>query len=440
MGANYVLLGEVTLAASAASVTLANIPQTGYTDLKIVTSLRDTNTGVANDNLISFNGSTASFTGKRLYGDGNSASSDSASRFAGSSTSSGATTSTFANTEIYIPNYTGSTNKSYSVDSVTENNATGGNSAYALLYAGLWSNTAAITSISIAAPSGYNFIAGSTVFLYGIAAVGTTPVIAPFASGGDIVTNDGTYWYHAFLSSGTFTVNKSLTADCLVVAGGGGGGDFYGSGGGGGGLLHFASQSLSVSSYACTVGAGGAAGVSSNGTVGADSQFGSLTLVKGGGYGAGGGSAGNGGPGGSGGGASGGSTTSSATGGTATSGQGNAGGNVTTSSAGSGGGGAGGTGFGAASNIGGAGGYGSSTYTTYGSVTGTGYLQSGTYYFAGGGAGAGTSGNGGQANGSTAVDTLGQANTGQGGGADGNSPYVAKAGGSGIVIIRYPIA
>jgi hypothetical protein len=35
------------------------------------------------------------------------------------------TSNTFSSTEIYIPNYTSSNNKSVSVDSVTENNATG---------------------------------------------------------------------------------------------------------------------------------------------------------------------------------------------------------------------------------------------------------------------------------------------------------------------------
>ena len=90
-------------------------------------------------------------------------------------------------------------------------------------------------------------------------------------------------------------------------------------------------------------------------------------------------------------------------------------------------------------STGGKGGAGSSTYATYGSVTGTGYSQNSTFYFAGGGAGSGVGGNGGQANGSTAIDTAGQANTGQGGGADGNSPYVAKAGGSGVIIVRYAV-
>jgi hypothetical protein len=56
-----------------------------------------------------------------------------------------ATANTFGNTEFYIPNYTSSNYKSFSVDGVTENNAT---AAFAL-YAGLWSNTAAITSFRL---------------------------------------------------------------------------------------------------------------------------------------------------------------------------------------------------------------------------------------------------------------------------------------------------
>jgi hypothetical protein len=47
---------------------------------------------------------------------------------------------------MYIPNYAGSSNKSVSIDAVTENNAT---AAEANLVAGLWSSTAAITSITL---------------------------------------------------------------------------------------------------------------------------------------------------------------------------------------------------------------------------------------------------------------------------------------------------
>jgi hypothetical protein len=66
--------------------------------------------------------------------------------------------------EIYFPNYASATNKSFSIDSVTENNATLANQ---FLTAGLWSNTAAITSITLLAASG-NLAYYSTASLYGI--------------------------------------------------------------------------------------------------------------------------------------------------------------------------------------------------------------------------------------------------------------------------------
>jgi hypothetical protein len=68
------------------------------------------------------------------------------------------------------------------------------------------------------------FVQYSTFYLYGVAKLGTTPAIVPYATGGDTIMTDGTYWYHAFTSSGTFTPAKGLSCDVLVVAGGGGGG------------------------------------------------------------------------------------------------------------------------------------------------------------------------------------------------------------------------
>ncbi len=162
----FTLISAVTVGSGgAAEIEFASIPQT-YTDLLIFYSARDNQSGsTGNDNGIKFNGSSSSFTGRRLLGNGASASSDTVAPYAGSSTSGGVTASTFCNNYIYIPNYTGSTNKSYSVDSVTENNAT---TAYQILYAGLWSNTAAITSVTIVRPSTFNFVQYSTAYLYGI--------------------------------------------------------------------------------------------------------------------------------------------------------------------------------------------------------------------------------------------------------------------------------
>ncbi len=133
MPANYVLLERIELNASAASVTFANIPQTGYTDLKVVASAR-TDTTTPNI-MITLNGSTSSFTNKVVYGTGSSALSTSYARFVGYASMSTDTASTFGNSEIYIPNYSGSTNKSFNSDGVHENNATAAN---AELSAGLW--------------------------------------------------------------------------------------------------------------------------------------------------------------------------------------------------------------------------------------------------------------------------------------------------------------
>jgi hypothetical protein len=435
MPANYVLLERIELNATAASVTFSNIPQSGYTDLKIVVSARTDVSQASNGLLFDVrpNGSSANMTRRSLFGDGTSTySSLGSDGYNNLTTPSNFTANGFSNTEIYIPNYTGNTNKSISQDTVTENNAT---LSYALLGAMLWSNTAAITSL-LFVPQGGNFVANSTFSLYGLAALGTTPTIAPKASGGNI-DNDGTYWYHTFLTTGAFVPQTGLTCDVLVVAGGGGSGRDQGGGGGAGGLLPFTSQALTAAtSYTATVGAGGAGSVGSQGSDGSDSQFAALTLVKGGGGGGQFTYSNNGRTGGSGGGGG-------FSGGAATSGQGNAGGNYGYSGGG-GGGGKGSVGGNADPNPG-AGGAGVNTYSSWASATSTGVSG---YYAGGGGGGrentggpggAAGSGGGGAGAGSGAA-TAGTVNTGGGGGGGLISSSVGLAGGSGIVIIRYTIA
>ena len=439
---NYILLETIALTQSAASVTFDNLPTSGYTDLQIVASARTNRTSAQEDSLaISFNGSTANFTVVSLYGDGATAqtsafTTNGAIRLVAATDIS--TANTFGNSSLYIPNYRSSNNKSFSIDAVTENNAT---TAWAFLAAGLWSQTAAINSITLTPLVGTSINQYSTFSLYGIAALGTTPVLAPKATGGNIVANDGTYWYHAFTSSGNFVPQVGLTADVLVIAGGAGGGRSFGGGGGAGGLLAFTSQALANgTNYACTIGAGGAnqGGSAFVGNNGNDSQFASLTLVKGGGgggYDAGGGVGSNGLAGGSGGG---GSRVGFGTGGAPTTSQGFRGGNQT-GTGGTGGGGAGATGQ-DLNGSNGTGGNGSSAYSSCGAATNTGQNVSGTYWYAGGGggqAGAGGNGGGGQnINGLSTTVANGTANTGGGGGGDTTN----SSGGSGIIIIRYPIA
>jgi hypothetical protein len=450
---NYILLERTELNASAASVTFSNIPQSGYTDLKIVTSARGTaslSSGYV-DGIITFNGSTTGYSERMVYGIGSSAGSLSQSstgikwNFA---TSSVATASTFGNSEAYIPNYTSSNNKSVSIDTVAENNSSTVN--ILALNAGLWSNTAAITSITITAGSG-SFVANSTFSLYGIAAVGTTPVIAPKASGGNIIDYDGTYWIHTFLTSGTFTPQTGLTCDYLVVAGGAGGGASVGSGyggaggggagglrstvtaTGGGGSLESAISVASGTPIAVTIGAGGAGAASDvRGTNGSDSIFSTVTSTGGGGGGT--AAAGFANKNGAAGGSGGGGAYISGTGGARTTNQGFAGGS-TTGDGGAGGGGAGAVGSNTSTASGGNGGNGVATSITGSSVT----------YGGGGGGGAyltgnGTGGSGGGGNGGTNAGTVNRGAGGGGGTGLSGGGLSGGNGGSGIVIIRYPAA
>jgi hypothetical protein len=463
MAANYVLLEKITVgAAGASSVTFSGIPQTGYTDLVIKSTARTSKSGVQDDLEVRFNGLTTNRSSKDLLGNGSSAASYSYSTvtYAGLVAASLATTNTFSNGDIYIPNYTSSNYKSYSSDNVTETNAT---NVYSALDAGLWSDTSAITSITLQATS--PFVQYSTFYLYGVAKLGTTPAIVPYATGGDTIMTDGTYWYHAFKSSGTFTPAKGLSCDVLVVAGGGGGGgnanaNTAGGGGGAGGVLAFAAESLaSGTGYTVTIGAGGSAGTTNSvGSNGSNSQFASLTaLIGGGGGGSASSSAGVGSSGGSGGG---GGTNfgSTALGGSATSGQGNAGGTSYTNNYAGGGGGKGAVGTNGSASASGPGGAGTNSVTNWGALssvlTATGLGVSG--YIAGGGGGGyggsltgnaggiGGSGGGGQgATGGTASGA-GIANTGSGGGGNGYTTGYGGAGnpgagGSGLVIVRYAV-
>jgi hypothetical protein len=148
----------------ATSIDFTAIPAT-YTDLVIKISARTTLGSSVVDGLgISFN-TGGTYTVRRLYGAGSGTPASDTTNSAPFTTASTATTSTFGNAEIYIPNYAGSTAKSFSVDGVSENNAT---AAYAGLMAGLWSGTSAITSISLTSPSAANFVQYSTAYLYGV--------------------------------------------------------------------------------------------------------------------------------------------------------------------------------------------------------------------------------------------------------------------------------
>ena len=439
------LISAQTLTSASASVVFSSIPQT-FTDLKVVYSARNTDSQAAL--YIRPNGSTSNLSARRLMADGTTVSSGTSGStiYVFSLNDSTTTSNSYSNTEFYIPNYASTTvAKSISIDGTSETNASPGAGAFRYLGAGLWNDTTAISSITLVPEGTGIFAIGSSFYLYGISSdTANQNTSGPYAFGGDTITTDGTYWYHTFLNSNSFTPQKNLSVDYLVVAGGGGGGaknnSVCGGGGagglrctvtatGGGGSLESKLSLTAGTVYAAVVGAGGVCG-SSNGS---NSVFATITST-GGGLG---GSSGAGVTGGSGGG----SGEDQLGGGSGTANQGYAGGQGNGGAGGvySGGGGGGANAVGASGGTSG-GGNGGNGVTT--SISGS----SVTYAGGGGGAvyttgSAGTGGTGGGGNGGagTGAGTAGTANTGGGGGAGTNNTSRSANGGSGIIIVRYAV-
>jgi len=147
------------------SLSFTSIPST-YTDLCIKLSGRSANVSNFDNPRLTINSSTSTFTRREIYAENGSAGSEVASdRLIGVVPAFNATSNTFGSLDFYLPNYTSANYKSYSVDSVTENNS----STQAMwLLAGLWSTTSAITDIAISLQSAGNFVQYSTATLYGI--------------------------------------------------------------------------------------------------------------------------------------------------------------------------------------------------------------------------------------------------------------------------------
>jgi hypothetical protein len=441
---------------STAIVEFTSIPQT-YTDLYITTSGRTNesfddnwvkmtfnNTGGTSNNSVTIrgNGTNVAF-GTRLTSD---------FMHGVDVPAATATANFFNNASVYIPNYTSAYNKSASLDSATQ---TDGTYCYLALTGTLLTNTAAISSVKFETFTGGSvFVANTTFYLYGIS---NTIASGAKATGG-YVTEDASYFYHTFLSSGVFTPTQSLTCDFLVIAGGGGGSNGGGGAGGlrssvgttgGGGILE-SPLSVTATSYAITVGAGGAGQNAGSlaGTNGNNSIFSTVTSTAGGGGGAQvNSSEQNGKNGGSGGGTGFGRPGPSGTVGTGTANQGFDGGqsysDQTTYTAGGGGGGAGAVGASVNSaNGNGANGGAGVAISALAIPTFTGRNNA----YAGGGAGAsaaaqgkqqGIGGLGGGGNGAEAATNPGASNTGSGGGGRNDSSSAAGSGGSGLVVIRY---
>ena len=171
MALTYDAIATVTVGSGgASSIEFTSIPGT-YTDLLVKLSARSTrNVFLASGVDITFNGSSSGYAIRDLTKQSGSVASYTESGQAQASigwvSQDTDTANTFGTGEIYIPNYAGSNNKSFSVEMVQENNST---DQYMALVAGLWSNTSAITSLKLRIFTGsFNFKQYSTATLYGI--------------------------------------------------------------------------------------------------------------------------------------------------------------------------------------------------------------------------------------------------------------------------------
>lgn len=169
MPVTYIPIASQTLTSSAASVTFSSIPQT-YTDLVLrITARYNNSPGYPYDNLgLQINGITTGYSQTLLSGNGSTAGSNrqiNGNHIYGFDVPTGnGTASTFGSMEFYLPNYRVSANKVISNQGVGERNAIDSRLGF---IAGLWSNTAAITSLTLLPFTGA-FDVGSSFHLIGI--------------------------------------------------------------------------------------------------------------------------------------------------------------------------------------------------------------------------------------------------------------------------------
>lgn len=164
----YQLIETKTVGTATNTLQFTSIPQT-FTDLYITLSVRTTIADNIGYTTLRVNNNTSNWSTRFLQGNSSattSGSTTSAPDFFGSGGNT--TADTFGNGSVYIPNYTGSANKSLSIDFVSENNSGSAFAAMQRIVAALWSNSAAITSFEVVADGSTNLAVGTTVSIYGV--------------------------------------------------------------------------------------------------------------------------------------------------------------------------------------------------------------------------------------------------------------------------------
>ncbi len=169
MANTYKVIASTTVGSGgAANITFSSIPST-YTDLCLVVSLRRSSSGFT-DLGLRINGETSGYNFVSARGNG---AATTGTQFTNMSyfyledcvQGSDTTANSFASAQIYMPNYTSSSLKSFSAEAVTETNAT---TAYMRIVSGFHTTSSAISSILMVPGTGGNWVQYSTATLYGI--------------------------------------------------------------------------------------------------------------------------------------------------------------------------------------------------------------------------------------------------------------------------------
>jgi len=174
MAKTYTPIATYTVSdSSTASYTFSSIPST-YTDLVIIASVRSGATANTTGFLCQVNGQTGNYyDGFVLRGDGTSATSARYNKFInptyaapiGNMVANNATSGTFSNHVISWNNYSNTTTYKTFLARSNSQNSTG--TGYVEEVVNMYFSTIAITSMKFFPESG-NFVAGSTLTLYGI--------------------------------------------------------------------------------------------------------------------------------------------------------------------------------------------------------------------------------------------------------------------------------
>ena len=166
MALTYEPIATTVLASNTSSVAFTSI-SSAYTDIKLIITLVNLDNGV--QTYLRFNSNSTGYSRQTLIGNGATVLSEqvltlSSMAIAGMSASD-TTRPTFAEVDIF--SYAGSTHKTALIRESNDRNGAGGT----VLNTGVWTNTAAITSITVGndGPSGGMGV-GTTITLYGIKA------------------------------------------------------------------------------------------------------------------------------------------------------------------------------------------------------------------------------------------------------------------------------